>query len=104
RRLIGNCRDFTVMLCAMLQHQGVPARARCGFGAYFLPNHYEDHWVCEYWNADQGRWILVDAQLDTLQQEALKIGFDTLDVPHDQFITGGKAWQMTRSGEADPHA
>jgi hypothetical protein len=44
KRLVGNCRDFSTMLCAMLRHQGVPARARCGFGAYFLPNHYEDHW------------------------------------------------------------
>ncbi|MCC6613364.1 MAG: transglutaminase domain-containing protein [Anaerolineae bacterium] len=104
RRLIGNCRDFTVLLCAMLQHQGVPARARCGFGAYFMPDHYEDHWVCEYWNADQGRWMLVDAQLDALQEDVLHVGFDTLDVPRDQFITGGKAWQMARRGEADPHA
>jgi hypothetical protein len=43
RRLVGNCRDFAVMLCAMLRYQGVPARARCGFGTYFLPGHYEDH-------------------------------------------------------------
>jgi len=46
-RQIGNCRDFTVMITSILRHQGTPARARCGFGAYFLPNHYEDHWVCE---------------------------------------------------------
>lgn len=102
RRLVGNCRDFSLLLCAMLQRQGVPARARCGFGAYFLPNHYEDHWVCEYWNADQGRWVLVDAQLDDFQQDVLKQPFDTLDVPRDQFITGGLAWQMIRRGEADP--
>ncbi|MDP2872830.1 MAG: transglutaminase domain-containing protein [Bacillota bacterium] len=44
RRLVGNCRDFSVMLCAMLRHQGVPARARCGFGTHFRPGAYEDHW------------------------------------------------------------
>lgn len=38
KRLVGNCRDFSVLLTAMLQHQGVPARARCGFGRYFLPD------------------------------------------------------------------
>src|SRR5512145_2398464 len=91
KRLVGNCRDFSVMLAAMLQQQGIPARARCGFGAYFMPNHYEDHWVCEYWNAEQQRWVLVDAQLDDFQQKAMSITFDTLDVPRDQFITGGKA-------------
>ena len=104
QKLVGNCRDFTVLLAAMLQHQGVPARARCGFGAYFLPDHYEDHWVCEYWNAAQNRWILVDAQLDAFQRDALKIQFDPLDVPRDQFIVGGKAWQMCRVGRADPDA
>jgi hypothetical protein len=102
RKLIGNCRDHTTLLCSILRHQAVPARARCGFGAYFTPNHYEDHWVCEYWNAAQQRWILVDAQLDQLQRDSLKITFDPLDVPRDQFITGGPAWQMIRSDGADP--
>ena len=50
KRLIGNCRDFTVLTCSVLRHKGVPARARCGFGAYFMQGRYEDHWVCEYWN------------------------------------------------------
>lgn len=102
RRLVGNCRDYSTLLCAMLRHQGVPARARCGFGAYFEPGWYEDHWVCEYWNAGEGRWILVDAQLDEFQQEALGVTFDTHDVPRDQFLVGGKAWQMCRAGQADP--
>ena len=77
RKFVGNCRDHSTLLCSILRQQGVPARARCGFGAYFMPNHYEDHWVCEYWNAAQQRWILVDAQLDQLQREALNIPFDT---------------------------
>ncbi len=102
KRLVGNCRDFTLLLVSILRHQGVPARARCGFGAYFRPNHYEDHWVAEYWNAAQARWVLVDAQLDELQCKVLKIPFDTLDVPRDQFIVGGLAWQMCRAGRADP--
>jgi hypothetical protein len=102
KKLVGNCRDFSLLLASALQSQGVPARPRCGFGTYFLPDHYEDHWVCEYWNAGQQRWILVDAQLDELQCEALKIPFSPLDVPRDQFIVGGNAWQMCRSGQADP--
>lgn len=102
-RLVGNCRDFSVLLTTALRHQGVPARARCGFGAYFLPNHFEDHWVGEYWHAAEQRWVLVDAQLDGLQQRALSLNFDPLDVPRDQFITGGRAWQMARAGVADPN-
>jgi hypothetical protein len=46
---------------------------------------------------------MVDAQLDALQCEVLGIAFDPLDVPHGQFVTGGRAWQMCRAGEADPN-
>ena len=102
KKLVGNCRDFSTLLCAMLRHQGVPARARCGFGTYFLPDHYEDHWVCEYWKADEQRWVMVDAQLDAFQREALDIQFDPLDMPPGQFVTGGEAWLMCRAGKADP--
>jgi len=91
-----------LLLASLLRHQGIPARARCGFGAYFMPDHFEDHWVTEYWNQEQSRWVLVDAQLDELQCDVMKIPFDTLDVPRDQFIVGGKAWQMCRSGEQNP--
>ncbi|MBN1248819.1 MAG: transglutaminase domain-containing protein [Anaerolineae bacterium] len=104
RKLVGNCRDFSVLMAAILRHQGVPARARCGFGTYFLPDHYEDHWVCEVWDAEEGRWILVDAQLDDLMCDVLQPDFDPLDVPHDRFIVGGKAWQLCRRGEVDPDA
>jgi transglutaminase superfamily protein len=102
QKIVGNCRDFSVMLASMLQSKAIPARPRCGFGAYFMPDHYEDHWVCEYWNEAEQRWVLVDAQLDDLQQDVLKTTFNTLDVPRDQFIVGGAAWKLCRSGQADP--
>lgn len=101
-RQIGNCRDFTLMLVSILRHQGVPARSRCGFGRYFEPDRGEDHWVAEYWNAAQQRWILVDAQLDQLQRDVLRLPFDPLDVPRDQFIVAGEAWQKCRSGADKP--
>ena len=104
KKLVGNCRDFTLLLVSLLRHQGTPARARCGFGAYFLPGHYEDHWVAEVWDSGAQRWKLVDAQLDAFQSEVLRLPFDPLDVPRDQFIVGGKAWQMCHSGQADPEA
>jgi hypothetical protein len=101
-KLVGNCRDHAVLLTAMLRRHGVPARARCGFGAYFKPGEYMDHWVCEYWDGARKRWVLVDAQLDDLQVRTLGIEFDPLDVPRDQFITGGEAWLTCRAGRADP--
>ena len=101
-RLVGVCRHFTVLLVAMLRAQGVPARARCGFGAYFNPGHFEDHWVCEYWNAMDGRWILVDAQIDDVQRAKVQPDFDLLDVPRDRFVIAGDAWARCRVGDADP--
>ncbi|HEY6395627.1 MAG TPA: transglutaminase domain-containing protein, partial [Candidatus Binataceae bacterium] len=102
RRLPSVCRHFSVMLCAILREQGIAARARCGFGAYFTTGKFEDHWVCEYWNAGQARWILVDAQLDALQRKAFNVDFNPLDVPRDRFIIAGDAWQMCRAGRVEP--
>jgi len=100
-RLLGTCRDYSVFLSALLRHQGIPARARCGFGSYFTPGKYEDHWICEYWLENEGRWVQVDAQLDGLQREVLGIDFDTEDMPKDQFLTGGGAWLMCRNENVD---
>jgi hypothetical protein len=97
------CSHFSYLLAAMLREQGVPARARCGFGAYFTPGRFEDHWVAEYWDGETKRWVLVDAQIDSIQRNAFKLDFDPLDVPRNQFIIAGDAWQMCRAGRADPN-
>lgn len=102
KRLVGNCRDFSLLGSAMLRAKGYPARARCGFGTYFIPGHYEDHWMIEIWSADAERWIQMDAQLDGFQQEALKISFNPLDMPPGAFVTGGAAWLLCRQGQANP--
>lgn len=100
QRVATNCRGFTVMAVTLLRAAGVPARARCGFGAYFAPGWYEDHWVAEYRDGD--RWKLLDAQVDELQRRQLGIDFDLTDVPRDEFVIAGDAWTMTRAGRADP--
>lgn len=101
RRLLGNCRDFSQLFAAMLRIKGIPARARCGFGTYFLPGHYEDHWMTEYWDSSSNRWVQVDAQLDEFQQKTLKLDFDPLDMPHGKFVLAGDAWQMCRASKAN---
>jgi hypothetical protein len=102
RRLAANCRHFTVLMVTLLRAQAVPARARCGFGNYFGTGKAEDHWVCEYWNSDQARWVLVDAQIDDIQRGWFTIGFDITDVPRDRFLVAGQAWDQVRAGAADP--
>jgi hypothetical protein len=101
-RLVGVCRHFTVLLVAMLRAAGVPARARCGFGAYFNAGRFEDHWVCEYWNSAAGRWVSRRRADGRGQRSQLTIDFDVLDVPRDRFVIAGHAWAQCRSGNGDP--
>ena len=100
-RLVGVCHHFVVLLTAMLRAKGVPARARYGFGPYFNPGFFEDHSICEYWNAAKSRWVLVDPQFDEVWRQRLKISHDALDVPRDGLLVGADAWAKCRAGEAD---
>jgi len=102
RRLVGNCRDFSVLLAAILRHKGIPTRARCGFATYFIPRHFEDHWVCQCWNAKKERWVMVDAQLDELQRNTIYLKFDASDIPEGLFLPAGDCWSMCRAGNAAP--
>ena len=104
KRVVGICRHFSTMMAAFLKQKGIPARARCGFATYFEPGKYVDHWVAEYWNEDEARWVQVDAQLDTLQARAKQIDFDPLDVPRDRFIVAGDVWLQHRMGDIDANA
>jgi hypothetical protein len=101
-RVPGNCRHFTVLTVAALRAHGIPARARCGFGGYFSTGWYDDHWVCEYWDATAGRWTLADAQIDDVQRKAFGIELDVLDLSRDDFLVAGDAWRRCRAGRADP--
>lgn len=102
RRQAADCRHYSVQLVTFLRSRGIPARARCGFGEYFNTGHWEDHWVCEHWRATEGRWVLVDGQIDAVQEQAFQPDFDLLDVPRDRFQVAGDAWRACRGGEADP--
>ncbi len=87
RRLIVDCRHFAALLCAVLRQRGIPARSRWGFATYLEETHYQNHCLCEYWSAAEGRWVLQDPDLQLH------------DVPPDQFITAGRAWQMCREDQ-----
>lgn len=99
RKLIGNCRDYSLFFAALLREAGIPARARCGFGMYFIPEHGEDHWVVERWDAKDQRWIISDPQLDAIMTDKLKIAFDPMDLPDGAFLSGGEAWLACRGGD-----
>lgn len=95
QRVVGTCRHFAVLSCALLRHNGVAARARCGFATYFQPGKGLDHWITEYRDADGG-WVRVDSEI---------LGSTLLDHPDQlrpgEFLTGGEAWIAYRRGEID---
>lgn len=84
QKLIVDCRHHAVLLVALLRHHGIPARARCGFATYLEQSHFQDHWICEYW--DGSRWVMEDP--DVVKH----------DISPDAFINAGRAWQMIRAG------
>ena len=96
RRVVGTCRHFAVMSCALLRHRGITARARCGFATYFDADRGLDHWITEYRDEDDGRWVRIDSE--HLGRPVLA---DTEDLPPGAFLTGGEAWSQFRAGRLD---
>jgi len=104
QRVVGNCRDYALLLTAMLRHQGIPARVRSGVARYFFPGETRlvDHFICEWWNEAAGRWQRTDPQLDTLQRRVLNLSFDPVDLPPGQFLDAGESCRELESGAVEP--
>ncbi|KAI9345855.1 transglutaminase domain protein [Zopfochytrium polystomum] len=97
------CRNFAVLLVAMLRHKGVPARARVGFAGYFRGRLWYDHRIAEYWSAESERWVLVDPQMDETSVSDLGICFEVCDMRDaDPYLRAGDVWRRCRLGQADP--
>lgn len=96
RRVIGTCRHFALLSCALLRYRGVAARVRCGFATYFQEGQGLDHWITEYWHEKDGRWTRIDPEI---------LGKDILSDPENlrpgQFLSGGEAWAAFREGRID---
>lgn len=101
KRLVSRCHHYGLLLVSVLRTKGIPARLRGGFGTFFNPPYFEDHWVAEYWNAAEGRWVLADAQLDAVWLERLPGMDKPLDLSREQFVLAADAWRQCRSGAAD---
>ena len=96
-RVMGTCRHFAVLACALLRLRGIPARARCGFATYFFAGRSVDHWVVEYWHLSGQRWVRVE-----VEYLSTSVVDDPSDLPSGAFLTGGEAWREYRAGRADP--
>lgn len=103
QRLVGCCRDFTILFLALARRHKIPARARVGFATYFIEGWHVDHAIAEVWDAEERCWRLVDPELrDGHADPHDGAILDPLDLSPERFIVGPQAWRACRAGEADP--
>lgn len=89
------CRGQAVLLAAVLKVKGYPARVRSGFAPYIRYDGINyDHWVTEYYNEDEERWVIVDADIHCCEHE---LDFDDNDIPRDKYIFGAEAYLGMRN-------
>ncbi|CZT34855.1 transglutaminase domain-containing protein [Rhizobium sp. 9140] len=86
----GVCRDFAILAVSRFREAGIPARLRVGFADYLVPGHWEDHWLCEWW--DGGQWKRLDVEFAALDV----VDFDPLNVPCERFLTASDAWFLIK--------
>jgi hypothetical protein len=101
-RIVGCCRDFTLLFLTLARAAGIACRSRTGYATYFPAGFAVDHAIAEVWDGEAGRWRLVDPELRDGHRAADGALIDPLDVPRDRFLTGGVAWTRCRAGEDDP--
>ena len=96
-RIVGCCRDFTLLSVTALRAHGVPARSRVGFVSYFEPGWHHDHVITEFWTGR--RWRLFDVELAPDGPWA----FDPADIPRRGagFESAAEVWTRYRRGEDD---
>jgi len=97
-RVVGCCRDFTLLTVSALRAHGVPARSRVGFAAYFEAGFHHDHVITEFWDGE--RWVFADTQVPSNESWP---PFNPLDIALgiDTFATAAQVWTAYRRGDID---
>ncbi len=90
-RLILGCPQNAILLASILKYRGIPARVRCGHATYLIPEFHGSHTLCEVWNENDKRWMLVDPSTDKV------------DFSEEEFDFSNEAWLQMQKGEIDPN-
>ncbi len=90
-RLVLGCRHYAILLASVCKHRGIPARVRCGHATYIRPGFHLSHTICEVWNGNDKRWMLVDPSAQMI------------DFNDDQFDFSYEAWLKMQKNEIDPN-
>jgi hypothetical protein len=90
-RLVVGCRHNAILLVSILKYRGIPARVRCGHATYIIPEFHVSHTICEVWNDNDKRWMLVDPSMDMV------------DFSREKFDISNDLWLKMQKGEIDPN-
>ena len=97
-KIVVTCRYVSVLMSAILKAKGIPARCRAGFAPYFKKGVSMDHWINQYYNEKENRWITFDA--DGFYEEG-GMPLSQYDIPADSFDWAAKAYLAVRNGKTD---
>jgi hypothetical protein len=94
-KLILTCRFVALLMAAILKARGIAARVRPGYAPYIHPERIEDHWITQYWQESEQRWITIDVDTSFEQRP-----FDAFDMQPTAFEFAAQAWLAVRAGTA----
>lgn len=89
-RLVLGCRHKAILFASILKFRGVPTRVRGGHASYLRPGAHLSHTICEVWNKEEKRWMLVDPSTGMI------------DFNRDQFEFSYELWMKLQNGEINP--
>jgi excinuclease ABC subunit A len=93
--IVVSCAPESYLAASSYKAKGIPARVRVGFADWIQGEHpYNDHWITEYWDGRQNKWIQQD--VDAIGSLP---GFSWHDLPKGKFMSAGEAWNKVRSGQ-----
>ena len=97
-KIVVTCRYVSVLMSAILKAKNIPCRSRSGFAPYFQPGKSMDHWINQYWNANEGRWVTIDAD-GFYDENGMALG--QYDIASGKFDYAAKTWLDVRHGNVD---
>jgi excinuclease ABC subunit A len=90
-RLVLGCRDYAILLASIMKYRDIPARVRYGHAVYIMPGFHVSHTICEVWNENEHRWMLVDP------------GTGMIDFNKEKFDYSNDVWLQMQNDEIDPN-
>ena len=100
KRITVSCRQASILFSAILKAKGIPCRSRAGFLDFGdAGDSYMEHWVNEYWDFKESRWVLAD--VDGYYEYEQRFGYSQFDLPRRKFVTASEAWIGLRKNRLD---